>query len=87
MRGVHLLAHGGDVLLQRREVAAALQNALPDRLERGADLLVARAVARARERLVLPHPRHLALVLLESGGRRHEQAALARRAQPQVGLE
>ena len=57
MRRVHALAHREHFLRQRGGVARPTQDRVADRLERSADLRVAGAEARARQRLVLPRPR------------------------------
>ena len=85
--GVHLVAHLDDRGAQRAVVARAAQDALADRVEGRADLPLARAVARARERLVLPDPRVFLLVALEGVDRGDHQAGSAARPQREVGLE
>src|SRR5690606_18053111 len=85
--GMQLLAHGADLARERRRIAFALEDALADSLKGSAHARVARAVARARERLVLPHPGVSLLVALECLEGRHHQSGASARAQLQVRLE
>src|SRR5438128_2603472 len=68
VRAPQLLAHLDDLLRERRGLTRPREDLVPDTLECRAHGGVACAVARAGKRLVFPHPRLAALVLLE---RRH----------------
>ncbi|MNT15031.1 hypothetical protein D3C72_1500630 [compost metagenome] len=84
----HLLAHGHHFALERAVFRAFLaQDRVADALEMLADGGVAGAKARARERLVLPHPGRAALVALERlhAGDQHARGAVG--AQGDVDVE
>ncbi|MDR8957294.1 hypothetical protein FEP76_05822 [Burkholderia multivorans] len=91
--GEHLRAHVDDFLREDVRVARRRQHLPADRLERRADLRVARAVARPRQRLVLPDPGGVGriafaqLIAAERVEVRHEQPGLAVRPQAQVDVE
>src|SRR6185503_440802 len=85
--GMELLPHLGDRGAQLAGVALRSQDLFADRFESLADARVAGAVARARERLVLPHPRALLLVAREGLDRGDEEPGGAARPEREVGLE
>ena len=86
MAGVHPPAHLDDVAAELAAIARQAQDRLALRLERRADRCVAGDEARARQRLVLPRPRVLALVAPECRKARHDEALRAVGPQPQVGV-
>ena len=81
VRVQHFLAHLQDFLPKRGEVALFAQNCFADLLEQGADLLIARNVAGACQRLVFPNPGLFVLVLAERFDGAGQQAAGAVGAQ------
>ena len=87
MAGVHFLAHGAHFFDQLRRGAWKSEDVAALGLESGADARVARAVARAGQRLVLPHPGAAALVVGERSQAGDEQAAVAIGPQARVDFE
>ena len=84
--GGHLLAHAGHFATQRVEVARLAQDFLAHALEAGAQRGVAGGKARPCQRLVLPHPGVLELVVTKAVERADQQARIAVRAQTHVGV-
>ena len=84
--GAHLLAHGDDVGVELRRIARRREDLVAQFFEALAHAAVAGREARARERLVLPCPRALELVVAERLERAHEQPRGAVGPQPQVHL-
>src|SRR5207302_2839423 len=87
MRGVELLAHGADLGGERARLARTREDRFADALEGGAHGGVARAITRARERLVLPYPGALLLVVRKGVDGAYQQPRGAARPKFQVGLE
>jgi len=83
----HFLPHRQYFALEFGEVAGLAQDLDADFLESRADIAVAGGEARPGERLMLPHPGSLELILAEGVKRADEQAGIAVGTQPQVGLE
>jgi hypothetical protein len=70
---VELLSHLDDRSAQARRVSGLRQNAFPNSFEGLTDSVVAGAIARPGERLVLPHPGAFLLVALKGRDRRDEK--------------
>ncbi len=84
---MHLLAHREHFRAELDAVAALAEELAADLLEGGADGRIAGDEAGAGQRLVLPHPGVFELVLAEGFQRTDDEAGVAVRPQPQVGLE
>ncbi len=85
--GAHAPAHRRHVRAQRRLRARTRQHLRAQRLEIGGKRRIPGDRARAHQRLVLPGPGALALVVAEAGETGHQQALGAVRAQAHVHVE
>ncbi len=82
----HAATHIDDRPAQLGAIANATQDVATDAIERGTDFLVAGHRSRAHQRLMLPDPCVVGLILLEGRERTHHRARLTRRPQARVDV-